>query len=129
MAQLDSFFEYMKKYNGTELCLESDVEPRITISGKVRTMAKQQLSFTRILSMLQEVVTPEMMEELQSEDRIEFVYASSACSVRGIVTMEDETVRVIFTPYGREEPEEAGSEQAAEEEKKPSEGKPEKAIP
>ena len=34
MAQLDSFFEYMKKYKGTELCLESNIEPRITIFGE-----------------------------------------------------------------------------------------------
>ena len=118
MAQLDSFFEYMKKYKGTELCLESNVEPRITISGKIRTMAKQQLSYTRILSMLKEVVTPEMMEELQEEDRVEFVYASSACSVRGIVTLEDEMVRVIFTPHGREEPAEGGPEEKGLEEPK-----------
>ena len=141
MAQLDSFFEYMNKYNGTELCLESNIEPRITISGKIRTMAKQQLSYSRILSMLKEVVTPEMMEELQSEARVEFVYASSACSVRGIVTLEDEMIRVLFTPHGCEDREEKarhdepkavkekeakkGKQKGKEEEEKPKEKEPE----
>ena len=53
--------------------------------------------------MLKEVVTPEMMKELQDQGLVEFVYASSACSVRGIVTLEDELVRVIFTPHGQED--------------------------
>lgn len=140
MAQLDSFFEYMKKYNGTELCLESNVEPRITISGKVRTMAKQKLSYTRILSMLKEVVTPEMMEDLQGSGLVEFVYASSASTVRGIVTMEDDIIRVFFTPHGQDEPDAASSEEAGPEEaqkkkskkddkKDSGKGKKNKAVP
>ena len=64
MARLDNFFGYLKKYNGKEIILQSDSVPIINISGQLKALAKQKLSFNQILLLIKEIASAEALKDL-----------------------------------------------------------------
>ncbi|MFH0811753.1 MAG: type IV pilus twitching motility protein PilT [Pseudomonadota bacterium] len=102
MAQLDSFFSYFQKYHGDEICLQSDAEPTIKISGQAKVMGKQKLSSDQILLLIKEIIPSDALAGLKSRGAAEFVYPSPSGSVKSVVSIHDKFIRAMFSPYHEE---------------------------
>ena len=117
MAQLDNFFNYLKKHKGSELFLQSESEPTIKISGKLKAITKQKLSYNQIFLLIKEIAPSEDLEDLKSKGSVDFVYKSPAGPFKGLISIKDKNVKANFTPQVLDEKEilpESGEEEPIE---------------
>ena len=105
MARLDNFFDYLKKYNGNEITLQSESEPEINISGRKKALTKQKLSTNQILLLIKEIASSEALENLQSKGSAEFIYKSPSGPVKGLICLKDKDLQAIFSPHPQGEKE------------------------
>jgi twitching motility protein PilT len=99
MARLDNFFEYLKKYNGKEIILQSDSVPAINISGQMKALAKQKLSSNQILLLIKEIASTETLEDLKLKGLTEFIYKSPSGPIKGLISLKDKNLKVSFSFY------------------------------
>ncbi len=103
MARLDNFFGYLKKYNGKEIILQSDSVPIINISGQLKALAKQKLSFNQILLLIKEIASAEALKDLKLKGLTEFIYKSPSGPIKGIVSLKDKILKANFSFHFEEE--------------------------
>jgi twitching motility protein PilT len=95
MAQLDRFLEALSEYRAEALILESDRAPAFRFLSGTRSVSKQVLDTHRILGLIAELASPDVVVEYERSRSASFVYQMGPATFTGM--LEEEAGRAVAT--------------------------------
>src|ERR1035437_5663248 len=75
VPRIHSFLKTVAAVNGSDLHLKADAVPRIRVGGELKALKTEALSNDDILAMVEEILQPEQLAELQHRGSVDLAYA------------------------------------------------------